>query len=56
MVINVAVHAKHFRMLGFLRTAHVEFSFHNRVQVELVVFAVVIDGSDQAYPTQPLCQ
>ena len=45
VVVNVAVHAKDVRILGFLRTAHVEFPFHHRVQVEFIGFPVVVDGT-----------
>jgi hypothetical protein len=31
MVINVAVHAKHVRILGFFRTGNVKLAFHRGV-------------------------
>ncbi len=45
MVVDVAVHAEDSRILGFLRIVRVYLSFHRRVQVELVGFAVVVDGT-----------
>jgi hypothetical protein len=41
--IDVAVHAKHSRMLGFLRAIGVDCPFHRGV--EGVGFAVVVDGT-----------
>jgi hypothetical protein len=45
VVIDVAVHAKDFRILGFLRTINVKLSFHHGVEIELVGFAVIVDGT-----------
>ncbi|ERG97393.1 MAG: hypothetical protein J07HQW2_03879 [Haloquadratum walsbyi J07HQW2] len=45
VVVNVAVHAKDSRILGFLRTARVYFPFHRGVEIELVGVTVVVDSA-----------